>query len=204
MLRAFELASIVPVPWKNGGGLTRELACWPVDSATDAFDWRVSIASVDASGPFSKFPGVDRSILLLEGAGMRLRSADGSVDHPLVVPREPFAFSGDLDIACELFGASRDFNVMSRRGRIHAQVRILRDRDRLAASSAGLLFAISGSWTAHASSLHRLTANTGVWWTEESQQWELAPARHADANSLIVVSFAASAAVSPAASRSTH
>ncbi len=47
---------------------------YPAGAALDEFLWRVSIADVERDGPFSRFPGIDRTIVLLEGAGMRLRS----------------------------------------------------------------------------------------------------------------------------------
>ncbi len=40
------------MPWKNGGGSTTEIAVFPIDSGLDAFDWRVSMATVAADGPF--------------------------------------------------------------------------------------------------------------------------------------------------------
>ncbi|MEO8526020.1 MAG: HutD family protein [Caldimonas sp.] len=44
-------------PWRNGGGVTRELLAWP-----GVGDWcvRVSIADIEADGPFSTFSGVQR------------------------------------------------------------------------------------------------------------------------------------------------
>ena len=56
-------ADAVERPWRNGGGVTRELASSP--EGVDDFDWRVSIAEVTASGDFSRFPGVDRTIVRL-------------------------------------------------------------------------------------------------------------------------------------------
>ncbi|MFD9075186.1 HutD/Ves family protein [Streptomyces lasiicapitis] len=116
------------MPWKNGGGTTREVASGtlqaPPASAepADGFDWRMSIADVDAGGPFSPFPGIDRVITLVEGEGMVL-TVDGT--QQLVEPLSPFAFSGDAVTDCRLkAGAVRDMNVMTRRGRATAQVRI--------------------------------------------------------------------------------
>ena len=54
-------------PWKNGGGITREIAASPDGAALDAFDWRVSMAEVAAAGPFSRFEGVDRILTVLTG-----------------------------------------------------------------------------------------------------------------------------------------
>lgn len=117
------------VPWKNGGGMTREIASGavqaPMASAeiADGFDWRVSVADVDAGGPFSAFPGIDRVITLVEGEGMVL-TVDGT-PHA-VGPLSPFAFSGDAATDCRLTaGAVRNINVMTRRSRATAHVRII-------------------------------------------------------------------------------
>ena len=56
-------------PWKNGGGLTRELLAWP---SRDAWSVRVSVADIERDGPFSPFPGVERWFTVLEGAGVVL------------------------------------------------------------------------------------------------------------------------------------
>ena len=53
------------MPWKNGGGVTSELARSP---QADEFDWRLSVAEVATDGPFSQFPGIDRLLVLLSGA----------------------------------------------------------------------------------------------------------------------------------------
>ncbi|WP_329234159.1 HutD family protein [Streptomyces canus] len=117
------------VPWKNGGGMTREVASGtvqvPMASAeiTDGFDWRVSVADVDEEGSFSAFPGIDRVITLVEGEGMVL-TVDGT-PHA-VGPLSPFAFSGDAATDCRLeAGAVRNVNVMTRRSRATATVRIV-------------------------------------------------------------------------------
>ena len=117
VLRRFSRASLPATPWKNGGGTTQEIACWPAGAGLEDFGWRVSIARIAQAGPFSRFAGIDRSIMLLEGDGVRLRSADGAIDHRLDAPHRPFAFSGDIALDCTLLGgASSDFNVMTRRG----------------------------------------------------------------------------------------
>ncbi|MFH8989358.1 HutD family protein [Streptomyces sp. NPDC017940] len=117
------------MPWRNGGGLTREVASGLVhvpasgEELADGFDWRVSVADVDADGPFSPFAGVDRVITLVEGEGMLL-TVDGAPHQ--VGPLRPFAFSGDAVTDCRLVaGAVRNVNVMTRRGRAWADVRIV-------------------------------------------------------------------------------
>lgn len=112
-------------PWKNGGGSTRTIAISPPGANFDNFDWRISIADVVSSGDFSLFPGVDRTILLLSGAGMTLHLGDGRV-LPLTTLFEPYAFRGDDPIRSELVnGSTRDFNVMTRRHRAQADVTIV-------------------------------------------------------------------------------
>jgi uncharacterized protein len=101
------------MPWKNGGGTTTEIWVSPQGSglAGSRFDWRVSIADVEADGPFSKFAGYDRYIMLLEGEGMRLETEEsGSIE---LSPYRPAAFSGDWTVTGKLVaGPVRDFNLM--------------------------------------------------------------------------------------------
>lgn len=138
-------ASLVAAPWKNGGGVTRELACHPVGAGFDDFLWRVSIADVHQSGPFSRFPGIDRVIVLLDGAGMTLRSDEG--DHALNVALVPHAFRGEAQIDAELVSSSRDFNLMLRRGQAEGSMSILRASTKLPpAQATRLLYCASGEW----------------------------------------------------------
>ena len=74
-IHRFDRHSLPATPWKNGGGLTREIVCMPHGGGLDSFDWRVSIAHIASNGPFSTFPGVDRVITLLEnGAAHELQA----------------------------------------------------------------------------------------------------------------------------------
>jgi len=99
------------MPWKNGGGTTREILVHPSD--TDDFDWRLSIADINTDGPFSAFPGYARTIMLLEGNGMRLQMDDAP---PVEVTgkHRPVNFDGDSRTHCTLMdGPVRDFNIMT-------------------------------------------------------------------------------------------
>lgn len=126
MHRLLKPADYVRMPWKDGGGHTTEIAAHPATATLDSFDWRVSIADVAADGPFSRFPGVDRIIVLVAGAGMRL--AGDAHDAELRAPFEPYAFSGDDALSCSLVdGPVRDFNLMLRRGRTQGRVVVVRD-----------------------------------------------------------------------------
>ncbi len=118
ILRASERVS---TPWKNGGGTTTEIAVYPPGAGFDDFGWRVSIAEVRQGGPFSRFPGIDRCLAVLEGE-MALKIADGA--QVVVSPDLPPAlFSGDdITDATLVGGAVVDLNVMTRRGAFTAKV----------------------------------------------------------------------------------
>ncbi|MGV1897955.1 HutD family protein [Agrobacterium vitis] len=104
------------MPWKNGQGMTEEILIFPPDSGLGDFDYRLSIAHVGANGPFSTFPGVDRSIALLDGDGMVLSLPDGQ-DVTLKQGSEPLAFSGDWAVSSRNLGSKTiDLNIMTRRG----------------------------------------------------------------------------------------
>lgn len=122
-MRLLRAADRVAVPWKNGGGVTREVAAFPEGAGFDGFDWRISIADVAAGGPFSRFPGIDRVLTVIEGRGMVL-SVEGLAAVDLNERSNPFAFPGDASCAAELTdGPIRDLNVMTRRGTCTAAVR---------------------------------------------------------------------------------
>lgn len=104
------------MPWKNGGGETVEIAVFPEGAGLDDFDWRVSMARVDGSGPFSSFPGIDRTLAILEGAGIDL-AVEGRGEVRLTLGSEPHAFPADVATSARLIeGSVVDFNVMTRRG----------------------------------------------------------------------------------------
>lgn len=167
----FRRADLVAQLWKNGGGLTREIVSWPPGSGVTDFDWRVSIAHIASSGPFSAFPGVDRVITLLEGAGVTLQSVDGTVSHRLDQPLQPFGFAGELATQADLLGPDcHDFNVMARRSACSASVQVLSSAAHLTQQSHGLLLACRGQWHANG---HSLSADEGLWWHDEPCAWAL-------------------------------
>jgi environmental stress-induced protein Ves len=104
------------MPWKNGSGTTIEIAVSPPGSSLDTFDWRVSMATVVEAGPFSSFPGIDRTLCVLEGSGIRL-DVDGR-STTLTQTSAPFAFAADAKVVgTPLDGQITDLNIMTRRGR---------------------------------------------------------------------------------------
>ncbi|MCU0819781.1 MAG: HutD family protein [Beijerinckiaceae bacterium] len=103
-------------PWKNGGGVTFDVASFPQGSTLETFGWRISIAEVASDGPFSRFEGIDRSTAILRGEGFRLVFGDGRVET-LRLDAPALAYPGDVATDCTLLaGPVRDLNVMTRRG----------------------------------------------------------------------------------------
>jgi environmental stress-induced protein Ves len=102
------------MPWKNGAGTTIEIAVFPENAAIADFTWRVSRAQVVSDGGFSHFDGIDRSLALLGGQGMRLTS--GGVAHQVDQQNTIAIFAGDVATHAELLdGPISDFNLMTRR-----------------------------------------------------------------------------------------
>jgi environmental stress-induced protein Ves len=133
-MKIIRYAGLKPQPWRDGGGVTREVAAFhsseaetatpaetggapaaPAVPAQDAgWQWRVSIADVSKAGAFSPFPGMDRLLTVVDG-DLLLLSVDG-VEHPLEKYR-PFRFSGDAASSSTLpTGDVRNLNVITRSG----------------------------------------------------------------------------------------
>jgi environmental stress-induced protein Ves len=98
------------VPWKNGGGVTREILRSPAEAAN--FDWRLSLATIAAPGPFSTFAGYHRTLVLVGGAGVELNFAQHGTSR-LSVPGQSVAFDGAWQTSCTLLdGPSTDLNLI--------------------------------------------------------------------------------------------
>src|SRR5512134_723973 len=95
--RLIRLDDVAPQRWRNGGGWTRELLALP-----GAVDWRVrvSVADIEADGPFSSFPGVQRTFAVLEGAGVEL-TIDGRA-HRVDPASDALQFAGSAATHCRL------------------------------------------------------------------------------------------------------
>jgi environmental stress-induced protein Ves len=133
------------MPWKNGLGVTTEIARWP--EGDGEFEWRVSAAPVTAAGPFSAYPGLDRILVVVEGKGLTLVHGETgpAVD---VRPLRPYAFSGDAPTSCTLpAGPIRDFGVMVRRDRRSARVVVLRRPRTVSLAPVSLVYGVRGEAT---------------------------------------------------------
>lgn len=97
------------MPWANGRGQTVEMAR---ADGPDGMLWRLSMARVDADGPFSIFPGVERNLTVISGPGFDLRGALSLRADPLV----PVAFPGDVALSAEgVTAPCDDVNMMTAR-----------------------------------------------------------------------------------------
>lgn len=109
------------MPWKNGKGTTTQICIEPTTASIEKNDflYRLSSAPVDKDGDFSVFPGKNRMLTPIKGAGFSL---NGDVYEKFEVAQ----FSGDEKTHCELLkGALVDFGVIYDPKKVKAQARIL-------------------------------------------------------------------------------
>lgn len=158
--RIIRRATCRVMPWKNGGGSTTEIAVSPPGVALDRFDWRVSMADVASDGPFSTFPGIDRTLAILSGEGLLL-DIEG---RPAVALRQadaPLGFPADVPTSSRLLGGPvTDLNVMTRRGAFSHTMRWLDaevGQPVPVQASLVLILAAGGAWeVADGTDIHQL------------------------------------------------
>jgi environmental stress-induced protein Ves len=172
-LQVIRKASFTATPWKNGGGITHEAIRMPASG--DPFRWRVSVAHIDGSGPFSEFAEYNRKMVLLRGAGIELRFADGT-RKTLRKVGELVEFDGALAAHCELLnGPCVDLNLMVSKSDGVA-VRVERFIESLAVSAARnettLVFGID----------RRLALGITTGETVTLEPWDLAVLSHCNAH----------------------
>lgn len=155
------------MPWKNGQGETLEIARSPAGQSLDDFDWRVSVAPVIADGEFSVFPGIERTIAVIEGAGMTLDLAGRPVE---LTPGVPLTYDGGLAVHGRLVdGPVRDINVMVRRGRCIGEMILATGNVAIAAAGATVIaYGLAGTWIAEAGGESRPLAPGDSVLTEET------------------------------------
>ncbi len=156
----FDIRKVPVSLWRNGAGETREICCFP--PATRDFNWRASIASIASSGEFSAFPQIDRVITLLEGGEVILDG--GKAFHHTLKRYQPFSFAGEQVVKAELTqGMSMDFNVMTRRDRCRAKVRVADRTFTTFAPRGGIVYVLSGEWQLGDK---LLSHDQGAWWQD--------------------------------------
>lgn len=155
VLRHLPAAGYDTQPWKNGQGVTDEVLLLPEGASRDGFDLRISRAGIDARGLFSTFPGADRIITVIEGAGLRLDFGDRSVT---LDPLEPFAFdTGLTPDGIPLGPGVRVFNVMaSRKVWTLSPARVLREGGVKTDAAMTVVFALAAKVQIDEASAHLL------------------------------------------------
>ena len=150
---------VMPQPWRNGGGRTRELLARPAGAAWTV---RVSLADIESDGPFSAFDGVERWFAVVQGAGVRLRF-DVS-ERRVRAGDAPIRFDGAQAPGCTLIdGPTRDLNLMVRGG-VGAMLPVqagLACSERL--GERGLFTLCAGHWHAGPGAALRVEAHTLLW-----------------------------------------
>ncbi|TLM83091.1 HutD family protein [Pseudarthrobacter sp. NamE5] len=119
-MEIIRFASLKPEPWRNGGGVTRQLASHSASGSANSgdryggWDWRVSIADVTKAGDFSPFPGMERVLTVVEGE-LLLLTVDGA--EQAMEKYRPFRFPGGAATSAKLpTGDVRNLNVITRSG----------------------------------------------------------------------------------------
>lgn len=106
-MRVIRKSDLVEVPWKNGRGITREIAA---RFEGDRLLWRISMADVVEDGPFSEFDGLTRILTVIQGDGLLLH---GPQRDWLASFAQPVTFDGGLPITAVLSeGPIQDLNLM--------------------------------------------------------------------------------------------
>jgi uncharacterized protein len=157
----FDCAQLAPEAWANGGGTTRTIAKRSGDDG--AIDWRVSLATLNGPAKFSQFPGVDRTLLLLDDGAVDLHSQDGAW---FARPGQPVQFPGDLLIWASVPAKPVEvLNVMTRRGACQASVNVAPHSLRITAASTQLVLCIAGQWSVSSTLLNGVSLQpmTGIW-----------------------------------------
>ncbi|MBZ9726303.1 HutD family protein [Mesorhizobium sp. CO1-1-11] len=123
LTRLIRYGDHIEMSWKNGGGQTREIAR---QDDSEGLVWRLSLATITKSGPFSLFPGLDRIIALIEGPSMVLHFEDGETLE--LNPAVPRRFSCDRPLQAHLPSSEecRDLNLLFRRSDIDARAETIK------------------------------------------------------------------------------
>jgi environmental stress-induced protein Ves len=154
---------VAPQPWRNGAGRTRELLTWP--AGPQPWQLRISLAEISRDGPFSLYPGIERWISVIEGAGVRLL-LEGR-EHRLDCDSKPLRFDGALPVSCTLIdGPGTDLNLMHAGGRAamiaaHSAVAWIS-----ALPQRGLFTRTAGLWSAGDAQALHVPAHCLLWLDE--------------------------------------
>lgn len=139
-LRYFSIDALPREAWKNGGGWTRTVAS---HDTAHRLRWRVSVADITAAGPFSCFDGLERTAVMVRGAGLCLSGDTGAwrFDGPGSLAQ----FPGELALHCDAPSVPTQlWNVMVRRGQAHAKLLVAEDAVDLSPAPDVLVLVLRG------------------------------------------------------------
>jgi len=140
--RLIRLDDAEPKPWRNGGGVRRDLLEGPGEG--EECLWRVSVARIAADGPFSSYPDTVRWFAIIDGAGVRL-VFPGEVKR-ITWNSGPLRFDGGEAPSCKLIeGPATALNLMLHGG-AHGAITVANDAApwRPEAAQCGLFTAVGG------------------------------------------------------------
>jgi environmental stress-induced protein Ves len=164
-IKVIRRSSFTALPWKNGGGITHEAIRVPPTG--DAFLWRVSVAQIDSSGPFSDFAAYDRNMVLLRGRGLALEFGGGT-QCVLRSVGDSVEFDGGVPTRCELLdGPCVDLNLM-----VSKSLRTAARIERI--SEPTLVAAIRGETTLIFGIQDPLSLDSGAGESTRLEPWDLA------------------------------
>jgi hypothetical protein len=111
MLQIVRYGAVPSTPWKNGLGLTRQLVIHPQHATAESFEWRVSIAQLTGTAPFSRFADITRCLAVLEG--VLTLQWQGGTEQRLTAQSPPRQFAGDAVVSGGVEGGPvLDLNLM--------------------------------------------------------------------------------------------
>jgi environmental stress-induced protein Ves len=117
MITPLDPAGYRRTPWKNGGGVT-------VDIAEHEDAWRFGRTPITTAGPFSDYSGFDRAQVLVAGRGLVLQTPDGCID--VRTPFVPVAFAGETPIVSRLeSGPVEVVNLIGNRAKVRIDLQVL-------------------------------------------------------------------------------
>jgi environmental stress-induced protein Ves len=114
-------ASYRQMPWKNGGGVTIDIAVTMLPGfapgSWEGIVWRFSRTAIVTPAPFSDLSGYDRQLALVAGQGLVLGTAVGEID--VRQPFRPVRFAGETSIVSRLeAGPVEVVNLIGDRSRV--------------------------------------------------------------------------------------
>jgi environmental stress-induced protein Ves len=200
--RYFPRAAYLSMPWRNGAGVTREIAREPAQG--EPFAWRLSLASLQVNGPFSSYTGYERCVALVDGRGFRLHVA-GTGTQTLTARGAHALFAGAAQASCELLdGPCTDLSLMVHApGTIDGVTRLAISAEQSVADVPGklqVLFVLHGAIScvppgrtnpdaAHGQPFE-LKAHDTLLIPGHGQLWSMARATH-EAAELLLITFTA-------------